>query len=68
MMWKEVVVVYIRVLFWHLPGRTEENYEKPVKIMGVPTEIQTRHLPNTIYMCYCLSQSAPLNIIIHQAA
>jgi hypothetical protein len=65
-MWKKVVMVYMKVLLWHLLGRTEENYEKPVKIVDVPTEIQTRPLPNTIHKCYCLSQSAPLNIITYQ--
>jgi hypothetical protein len=23
------VVDYLKVLFWHMPGRTEENNEKP---------------------------------------
>jgi hypothetical protein len=28
-MWKEVVVIYFTSLFRHLPGKTEENLEKP---------------------------------------
>jgi hypothetical protein len=27
-MWKEAVVANIKVLYWHLLGRAEENYEK----------------------------------------
>jgi hypothetical protein len=28
-MWKEAVVALLKVLFRHLPGGTEENYDKP---------------------------------------
>jgi hypothetical protein len=28
-MWKEAVMASFKVLFCHLPGRTEENHEKP---------------------------------------
>jgi hypothetical protein len=34
----------IEVLSRHLPGETEENDEKPVRITVVPTEIRTDHL------------------------
>jgi hypothetical protein len=27
--WKEAVIVRFEILFWHLPGRTEETQEKP---------------------------------------
>jgi hypothetical protein len=30
-----------------LPGRAEENREKPVKIAGGPAEILTKHYPKT---------------------
>jgi hypothetical protein len=36
-----------KVLFWHLAGGTKENYEKTVRIVGIPAKIQTGHLPNT---------------------
>jgi hypothetical protein len=26
--WKEAVVAYLTILFWHLPGLTEKNHEK----------------------------------------
>jgi hypothetical protein len=35
----------IVVLSRHLPGGTEDN-EKPVRIVGVPAETRTQHLPN----------------------
>jgi hypothetical protein len=28
-MWKEAVMAEFKVLSWNLPGRTEENHEKP---------------------------------------
>jgi hypothetical protein len=28
-MWKEVVMVYLEVLSWHLPGGTVKTHEKP---------------------------------------
>jgi hypothetical protein len=40
-------LVLIEVLSQHLPGETEENYKKSVRIAGVPVEIQTEHIPNT---------------------
>jgi hypothetical protein len=27
-MWKDVVVVYLKVLSWHWPGGNEENHKK----------------------------------------
>jgi hypothetical protein len=32
--WKEVVVAYFKVLSWNLPGGTEENHEKPVRLVS----------------------------------
>jgi hypothetical protein len=29
MSWEEGVTNLIKVVFWHFPGGTEENYEKP---------------------------------------
>jgi hypothetical protein len=37
----------IEVISQHLPGVTEENYEKPVRIVCVSAEIQSEHFPNT---------------------
>lgn len=37
----------IEVLSRHLPGVTEENYEKSVRIATVPAEIWTEHITNT---------------------
>jgi hypothetical protein len=34
----------------HLPGQTEENHKKLVRLMGVPAEIRTRHLSNASQM------------------
>jgi hypothetical protein len=28
-MWKEVVMAKLKVLSWHLPGRTEEHHRNP---------------------------------------
>jgi hypothetical protein len=38
----EVEVAYFRVLSWHLHGWTKETH-KNLRIINVPTEIQTRH-------------------------
>jgi hypothetical protein len=43
----------IEILFEHLPGWTEENYEKPVYIAGVPDEIRTKHILTTSLERYC---------------
>jgi hypothetical protein len=37
-MWKEVVVVYFELLFWHLLGGTAENH-KTLKIDDLEVEI-----------------------------
>jgi hypothetical protein len=36
---KEMVMAKFKVLFWHLPGRTEENHKKPVRLAGLWVEI-----------------------------
>jgi hypothetical protein len=33
--WKEVVIACFKVLSQHLPGSTEENHEKPVRIVSL---------------------------------
>jgi hypothetical protein len=38
--------VLIRALFWHIPGETEENHEKTVRIASVKIEIRTEHFLN----------------------
>lgn len=38
-MWKELVISSLKVLSWHFPGGTKENYKKPVKIVCPWTEI-----------------------------
>jgi hypothetical protein len=35
---KEAVMAYFKVLFQHLKGQTEENYNKPVRIAGLWAE------------------------------
>jgi hypothetical protein len=37
----------IEVISQHLPGGTEENYEKPVSVACVSAEIRSEHLRNT---------------------
>jgi hypothetical protein len=44
--WKRGLVLF-EVLSQHLPGETEENHKKCVRITGVPVEIQTEHNPIT---------------------
>jgi len=36
----------ITALFWHIPGETEENHEKPIRIASVKIEIQTENFLN----------------------
>jgi hypothetical protein len=40
-----------RVLSWNLPGKTEENQEKPVRIASNPASMQSEYLSNTNPMC-----------------
>jgi hypothetical protein len=42
-MWEEAVLVWFKLLFQHLNGGTEENWNSP-RIIDVPAEIQTSHL------------------------
>jgi len=37
-MWKEVVIVFLKVLFWHLLRETEENHKSLVRIASLWTE------------------------------
>jgi len=30
--WKQAAAAYLRVLSWHLPGETKDNYESSVRI------------------------------------
>jgi len=36
----------IRALFWYIPGETEENHKKPMRIASVKIEIRTEHFLN----------------------
>jgi hypothetical protein len=36
----------MRALFWHIPGETEENPEKPIRMASVKIEIRTEHFLN----------------------
>jgi hypothetical protein len=40
------IVAYFRVLSWKSLGVTEETHKKSIRIVGVPSEIQTGHCPN----------------------
>jgi hypothetical protein len=44
-MWKEVVVVYCQLLFWHSPGETEKPRTFSVIVGYVPAEIRTKRPP-----------------------
>jgi hypothetical protein len=50
----------IEVLSWHLPGRTEENSEKPFRIVGVLAEIQTEYFLNMSQEHYCYPKSCSI--------
>ena len=39
----------------HLPGSTEWNHDKPVRINGIEENIKTRHLLSTHSQCYSCS-------------
>jgi hypothetical protein len=45
----------MEVLTRHLPQGAEENHEKLQSPAGVPAEIETEHLPNTIIERYHLT-------------
>jgi hypothetical protein len=49
--WKEVVMAYLKVLSWHLPGGTEENHEKCVRMANIQAEILTQNLSNMKQEC-----------------
>lgn len=51
----------IKVLFWHLPGRIEENHMKSQDAGGLD-DIQTKHLPNTRLESYCYTN---LLVVLH---
>jgi aspartate/glutamate racemase len=40
-MWEEAAVDYFKVLSQHLPGRIEENHEKPV-VIASPQQVLIR--------------------------
>jgi len=44
-MWKETVVVYFKVLSWHLHGGTEATHGK-INITGLCAKFQTQYLPS----------------------
>jgi hypothetical protein len=44
---------WLKVLPQHLPGETMENYSRLVRIVSVPAEISTEHLPDTSLEHYC---------------
>jgi hypothetical protein len=49
------------IMFRHLPGETEENYERPqlsTRTTGVPAEMRTKHVPNTSVRAFPLCQPA----------
>jgi hypothetical protein len=47
MIWKEAVAAWFEVLLWHLPGGTDKNTKKRVRIVNISADIRTGHLPNT---------------------
>lgn len=42
----------VKVLWWHLSGGTEVNYENPVRISSLPLDIRTGLLSVTIQKLY----------------
>jgi hypothetical protein len=52
--WKELVVAWFDVLFWHLPRGTEESDKNPVGIGGLWAETWTWDLMTTVLECYLL--------------
>jgi hypothetical protein len=53
-MWKEAVVT---------KTGTEETHNKPVRRGCDPSEIQSRHLPNTSQKDYCLAHKIPVKVV-----
>lgn len=62
---KEVAEVQFKVLFWHSPGKTEEDNWKSVMITGVLVKIETEHFLNMSQKLYCLSQLLGLKYKCH---
>jgi hypothetical protein len=61
--WKPGVVNYIKVLFRHLFGRTEENGENTDTIADAPSEIRSRYLKTVTSWLDCLCASAMVSNI-----
>jgi hypothetical protein len=55
-MWKRAAVVRVEAVSQHSPEGSEEKDENPVRIVGVPSEIRNRNLPNTNQKRYWLNQ------------
>jgi hypothetical protein len=51
-------VAKLEVLLWNLAGGSEGSRENPVRIVGVPADIRTGHIPTTSQEDYRLSQLA----------
>jgi hypothetical protein len=47
-MWKEAIVTLLKVLSPHSPDVNEETHKYPVRIICIPAEIRTLHLPNSV--------------------
>jgi hypothetical protein len=56
--WKGASVAWSGILSRNSWGKSEESNEKLIKIVGIPSEIRTGHLPNTSEKLYRLSQFA----------
>jgi hypothetical protein len=54
--WKKALISCVKLLPLYLPGGAEENYEKPVRTICVPTETRGGHLPKTSQNISRLSQ------------
>lgn len=62
---KEIVIVYVKILSQHLPGKTESKPQKMfVRIAGKPTEIQSAYLQNAKPGALLLHRCALYSLII----
>jgi hypothetical protein len=44
------------ILYQHIPGHTEENHERPVRVVGDSADSRTAHISDTSRLNYQLNQ------------
>jgi hypothetical protein len=62
-LWKEVVVAYLKTLFWHGLGSTGKNQGKLLRIVDFTTKIRNGHFRDTPGKGYYLSKLVRTNLM-----